>query len=45
VVISGALTMKMINRTSITSMNGTILISLIERRRRELWAMTAGMVD
>ena len=42
-VISGAVTMKMISSTSITSMNGTMLISLIVRRRRELWAMTAGM--
>ena len=32
VVISGALTMKMISSTSITSMNGTMLISLIVRR-------------
>ncbi len=35
VVISGAVTMKMISSTSITSMNGTMLISFIERRRRE----------
>ncbi len=34
VVISGALTMKMISSTSMTSMNGTMLISLIERRPR-----------
>ena len=34
VVISGAVTMKMISSTSITSMNGTMLISFIERRRR-----------
>ena len=42
VVISGAVTMKMISSTSITSMNGTMLISLIERRRL-LRATTAGM--
>ena len=34
VVISGAVTMKMISSTSITSMNGTMLISFIVRRRR-----------
>src|SRR5206468_2129472 len=33
-VISGAVTMKMISRTSITSMNGTMLISFIVRRPR-----------
>jgi hypothetical protein len=32
-VMSGAVTMKMINSTSMTSMNGTMLISLIVRRR------------
>mmetsp|Transcript_53114 Transcript_53114/g.124167 ORF Transcript_53114/g.124167 Transcript_53114/m.124167 type:complete len:360 (-) Transcript_53114:2717-3796(-) len=36
VVISGALTMKMMSSTSITSMNGTMLISFIVRRRRPL---------
>jgi hypothetical protein len=36
VVISGAVTMKMISSTSITSMNGTMLISFIVRRRRRL---------
>src|ERR1700761_8972301 len=34
VVISGALTMKMISSTSMTAMNGTMLISLLERRPR-----------
>src|SRR6476469_2992679 len=33
-VISGAVTMKMISSTSMTSMNGTMLISLIVRRPR-----------
>jgi hypothetical protein len=34
VVISGAVTMKMISSTSMTSMNGTMLISFIVRRPR-----------
>jgi hypothetical protein len=32
--INGAVTMKMINKTSITSMKGTMLISLMVRRPR-----------
>src|SRR6195952_667028 len=42
VVISGAVTMKMISSTSMTSMNGTMLISLIVRRRAPR-PRTAGM--
>ena len=42
VVISGAVTMKMISSTSMTSMNGTMLISLIVRRREPRWR-TAGI--
>src|SRR5574337_1863756 len=38
--ISGAVTMKMISSTSITSMNGTMLISLMVRRPRR-WARGA----
>src|SRR4051812_46445031 len=37
--ISGAVTMKMISSTSMTSMNGTMLISLIVRRPRPRWAI------
>src|SRR5262249_46195292 len=43
VVMSGALTMKMMSSTSITSMNGTMLISLIVRRRPLPRWLTAGM--
>ena len=41
VVMSGAVTMKMISSTSITSMNGTMLISLMVRRRLPRWPMRA----
>src|SRR3954462_6127555 len=43
-VISGAVTMKLISSTSITSMNGTMLISFIVRRPRPRWA-TWGMSE
>src|SRR6185312_3321238 len=43
--ISGAVTMKMINSTSITSMNGTMLISLMVRRPPRPREMTAGMAN
>jgi hypothetical protein len=39
-VIMGAVTMKMMSNTNITSMKGTMLISLMVRRPRE---ETAGM--
>src|SRR4051812_33215066 len=45
VVISGAVTMKMISSTSITSMNGTMLISLIVRRRLPPRWLTFGISD
>jgi len=41
-VIMGAVTMKIINNTSITSMKGTMLISLMVRRPRPR-EETAGM--
>ena len=41
--IRGAVTIKMINSTNITSINGTILISLMVRRPRLLLA-TAGIL-
>src|SRR6185369_8551897 len=43
--ISGAVTMKMINSTSITSMNGTMLISLMVRRRPPCLETTTGMAS
>ena len=43
VVISGAVTMKMISNTSITSMNGTMFISAIARRPLRPLETTAAM--
>src|SRR5574337_655774 len=42
-VSMGAVTMKMMSSTSITSMNGTMLISFMERRRVPLREAIAGM--
>jgi hypothetical protein len=39
--MSGAVTMKMIKSTSITSMKGTMLISLMVRRPRPRWVTDA----